>query len=854
MTFDPRPTNRGGTNGLVDCGSLLDGPTVDKLRGSGASNPLCSFVDDVTLRIQISRGSYIRTGDLIVLRAGVVHSSLLKSCISEVDGSTNVCASGSILLTSPPNPTRPTAHLTAPTIISACDGIKLSSILSSGGGIFPLILKWNVTTAAGSTASSESLNQARALLEAATTASGSEASMGGSASDGSVSLPPSALPAGTDYVFHLTVATHTTGAASDPVHVAVRKETWPVVALSIDGSQQRDAVAARPLLLQGAMKLPESSCVDGGTAVLSASLQLSWAVSPPVSESALVAMEGGRQLHIKEGTLTPGARYTATLTASFSGDSVVRGAAATVTLSALHSPLELLIAGGDDRHLGRRSFPPCHLNPQLPCFPFPPCHFSQPRRSPSCLPVHRKLATDAALVLDAAGSSSDPDASPPAPRLAATFTWTCVDITAKPDAPCPGAIVSSLATAQATAGYLALPAGTLSVGSVLRFAVGASVPDGRIAHATQTVTGLPGQPPEVHISSVTKLNPASALVLKGGAVSSSTASGCEGLSLEMTHSASSAPGVCSATFSWSVSPAEWVVGGKVRTLTAARHSDPGYPSLVIGPGELPGGGAFTVTLTATDVVGGSSGTAHIVVHTNEPPCCGALVVSPASGGFGTLFTMSAVGFTDDDLPLEFTFSSTKAGGDGSTMLLAGPQRFPEHQDGMLLTGPATLTVRATDALGGEGFASAPVEVFAPLTPSSTIDETAEFVAAEVSTAVSASLQLGDTRSVVQAVASLASLLADLTPTPPPPPPPPPLAAPLGSSGSSVSSGGVAVGGAAEGGCTTFIACGFGSNSTIPQIRDPAEEARGALLSALESSVPSKFGTIEAKSHFAQAAF
>ena len=235
---------------------------------------------------------------------------------------------------------------------------------------------------------------------------------------------------------------------------------------------------------------------------------------------------------------------------------------------------------------------------------------------------------------------------------------------------------------------------------------------------------------------------------------------------------------------------------------------------------------FTFTLRATDQVSGATGSAKLVVATNMPPCCGTLVVNPPKGTFGTIFTLTAVGFWDDDLPLAYIFSQHSPDGDGH---LAGPQSFPQHAENMLLTGSSSLLVRAVDSLGGEGSASASVRVNPLRTESKT--EAANIVVDRLASSVFAAGEAKDSSAVVLAVAALASALL----------PPPPSAPPSGM-----------VGG--ERACANFYCQDGGrGGSSQPSAEAVTEaDARESLLTALESVAPSEEDTIEANLGVTQA--
>ena len=93
------------------------------------------------------------------------------------------------------------------------------------------------------------------------------------------------------------------------------------------------------------------------------------------------------------------------------------------------------------------------------------------------------------------------------------------------------------------------------------------------------------------------------------------------------------------------------------TLHAARLSIPSYPLLTLKPFSLAGGGSYVFSLSVTDHATGATGSAQAKVSINLPPSAGTLRVSPAVGAFGDAFTITASDFLDDDLPLQYYFSS-----------------------------------------------------------------------------------------------------------------------------------------------------------------------------------------------------
>jgi len=76
-------------------------------------------------------------------------------------------------------------------------------------------------------------------------------------------------------------------------------------------------------------------------------------------------------------------------------------------------------------------------------------------------------------------------------------------------------------------------------------------------------------------------------------------------------------------------------------------------SLVIEPGSLSRGTDYRFRLTATDA-NGHSGYSEVLVRTNEAPTSGSFLITPSEGtALTTMFSLSASGWSDPDLPLRY---------------------------------------------------------------------------------------------------------------------------------------------------------------------------------------------------------
>ena len=406
----------------------------------------------------------------------------------------------------------------------------------SGGGVFPLDYMWGVS----SNVATAGLAAAQALLVS---------------SDGSVTILAEALPAGESYHFSLKV-TNTMGGESTQVLRTIRKEAWPLVAVSIDGEASRELAAVEPHVLSGDVSLPELSCVEGLDGSSSLGLQLEWRVSPPVAVGSLLAFEGGRKLRLLAHALLPDVWYTIHLITSAAGSGVV-GANTSVSVFARRSSLSLRIAGGDIRTIGR----------------------------------------DAPLLLDASSESFDPDDPLGAP-LAAAFNWSCsVSSAGGVEAGCSSALSAALITPRAAAGILSISPALLPLDANLIFSVTATI-GSQSEDAAQAVHIVAGNPPNVQLASKLggkRINPSDASLFIGSATSS--VGTCAGVALGMSG-ATAEEDACTASFVWPIEPPEWISSdGATTSLETARQSMSGYPFLLLAPRSLPGGVALHLHAT-----------------------------------------------------------------------------------------------------------------------------------------------------------------------------------------------------------------------------------------------------------------
>ena len=160
-------------------------------------------------------------------------------------GATDVCATGTAGVLSPIAPTQPTAVLSAPPTLSICDDLTLSGALSSGGGVFPLSYRWNVT--AVSSAGASALAPMVSVMGAAPLSSDE------------LVVPSALFPTSASLRFVLEVASRM-GGVSTLVSTVVTKSTSPILTVGFSGGML-ELTTRRPtnLSLVGSVSLPSLS-------------------------------------------------------------------------------------------------------------------------------------------------------------------------------------------------------------------------------------------------------------------------------------------------------------------------------------------------------------------------------------------------------------------------------------------------------------------------------------------------------------------------------------------------------------------------------------------------------------------
>lgn len=249
----------------------------------------------------------------------------------------------------------------------------------------------------------------------------------------------------------------------------------------------------------------------------------------------------------------------------------------------------------------------------------------------------RLVGRSAAFVLDGS-ASHDPDDLVGLPADASS--WSCTEqerregsVWRQTQAPCPidppsGQLVWNVASTN------------LSADSRYRFVLTISR-DLRSASAETLVEVSAGSPPDVSISGGSaKANPTKRLVLYGNAEPSFVGDVIE---LHWTAKVRNTSSADYDTFDLT----------NTGVLSTSVHG----ANLVVQPHQLDGSKQYTFILTATgrDSVGYSK----VNVAINAAPCCGTMLVQPADQGVAVLdpFTINALGWQDEDLPLSYLFAT-----------------------------------------------------------------------------------------------------------------------------------------------------------------------------------------------------
>ena len=624
LDFDTRPTNRAAMGDGVQgpCSAVFDDVTVARMQGTSDLEPICLWFNATRVRAQLGRLTQLMPLDLVTVRSGAIHPATMNGVVQSGcigPGGEYVCAEGSVAVAPPDTPQIPTAVLSAPAELSACDDLLVSGLPSSGGGIFPLTYTWSVVSTGGIELSAEQLASIGALLEG----------------NDEVTIPATLIPMGSVLDFSLTVRSRI-GTVSPIASASVSKPGGIMLTTTFEGgATERTTLRPERTSITGQIAMPQLGCLSDQT-IEAGSVVFSWSIrrAASVQESQLetssdaeglvilsnsLTAQLGRRLIVREDTLSPGASYAVTLHATPTDTaSGIAGSHGTFMLHVGSSPLVVMVAGG-----------------------------SSSRTQGAALP----------LVLDASSASHDPDA-PTAPLD--SFAWTCTQSTysASTGYSCrtaAGTADLSLTHGQAATGVLAFAAGELRPLVSYVFTVVGSKGT-RTNSFSMSIEVLAGSPPTVGIQSISaglvatdgslKVNPDVRLSLG----SHSATPSCSSLAPSVMASSAS----CVGSFSW-------VVQSGLLSLSdpLIRTSQVNSPFLVIAANALIGGQQYTLQLSVLDVTGGATGSAQLVVIANMPPTGGSGLVTPAEGiQFNTTFRLDQEGWFDEDLPLAYSYDFT----------------------------------------------------------------------------------------------------------------------------------------------------------------------------------------------------
>jgi len=303
--------------------------------------------------------------------------------------------------------------------------------------------------------------------------------------------------------------------------------------------------------------------------------------------------------------------------------------------------------------------------------------------------AYRQVGRDLAFHLDG-GGSYDPDN-----ELGSDLAcrWACAAVSE-------GANCSGLASASAfTDTTLQVPAASLTVGHYLFSLLVTKGSRNDSAFATVEVTA--GAPPVIEMASLAKAkyNPdAGSFVSLSASVSSAL------------------PGVATLWTAMGSDEARPFQANGAATASVANK-----PTATVRVSALTPGMTYTFSLTATDTDGASS-YSTLSLTVNEAPNSGTVAVAPSQGfALDTSFTLTALNWVDEDLPLLYRFGTLPVHSDGSLDTSMGSPfgdaRSSATYAGAMLSAGANSTNftvgcfgEVIDSFGAAGFGAATVRV------------------------------------------------------------------------------------------------------------------------------------------------
>lgn len=611
MRFDPNGSpstlTLGEMPGHRPCREVFKDST--ELLGSLAT---CAWEDAYTLYIASGHGATIvpdfaqtpgqcRPGRSLRLISGAIHAV-----------PSGVLSSGGCLPVTPAdNPPTPVAQLSArPQVLGACTPLVVDATMSSGLGGRDAVYTWTLLEDGEGHSDGELI--ADAIAEAT------------AANLDSFVIPSDLVPYDSSWTLGLEVANQFSTVTSTTRAVVSKSSREPVI-VSIQGPPAVEIFRSEELTLLSSAAMPRC---DGSP--LAVDVDIEWRVSSyevldeNVAPSAVQVPELSRQnfrtrnpyaVRVPPSSFSVGVVYTIEVRATPTS-APERWNTATATLEILNGDVVADIGGGHEVVVG----------------------------------------TDNPVEFDASGSWDQNDSDEPW-----SFDWACTVISTTSDGegalagePCVGFDGELIAMGDYTADVTApvsvvrtgspppagsgivLPAGLLLANAVYEVTV--LVRKGfRVSSTAVTVGVVPGAPPTVGITELlTKVNAYTEVTI---------------------NAAVSAANIDLVTLLWSQDTGDLEFPSEETPLTASPLALPPTSStLRIKPHVLTESAQYTFRLSATGPGGTGAATTRVTV--NRPPIAGFGEVSPPDGVFGDAFTLRALNWVDDDLPLEYQWSYT----------------------------------------------------------------------------------------------------------------------------------------------------------------------------------------------------